>query len=335
MACKIAFFDAKQYDRIFFDEWNKKYDFELNYFTPCFNKQTALLAKGHDIVCLFIKDVVNRETIEILEGYGVKLIALRCAGYNNVDLRSAYRRIRIVRVPKYSPYAIAEHACSLMLALNRKIHKSYNRTRDANFSINGLLGFDMHGKTAGVIGTGKIGRCLIEILKGFGMKVLAFDRYPDRLYAENRQLEYVDLKEIYRSCDILSLHCPLTAETHHLIDNQAIKSMKKNVMIINTGRGELIETLALVEGVKSRHIGAVGLDVYEGENEYFFEDHSGSIICDDLLARLLTFPNVIVTSHQAFFTKEALYNIAQTTYENIQAYLNGEVLSNEICYEEG
>jgi D-lactate dehydrogenase len=238
-----------------------------------------------------------------------------------------------MRVPEYSPYAVAEHAVALMMSLNRKIHKAYNRTRDNNFSLNGLLGFDMHAKTAGVIGTGKIGRILIKILKGFGMNVIAYDLYPNKAMEEETGFKYVDLKTVYKESDIISLHCPLTKETYHLINEEALNAMKNNIMLINTGRGKLIDTKALIDALKSKKIGFAGLDVYEEENEYFFEDFSGSVISDDTLARLLTFNNVIISSHQAFFTREAMESIAKTTLQNIKDFLENKLLANEICYK--
>jgi len=305
----------------------------MKYFKGHLNQDTADLAKGFEIICAFVNDIIDQPTINQLAKHGVKLIALRSAGYNNIDLKAAYQKIRVVRVPGYSPYAVAEHAVALMLALNRKIHKAYYRTRDGNFSINGLMGFDMHGKTAGVIGTGLIGRCLIDILKGFGMEVLAFDKYPNPGQAKEKGFSYVELETLYQRSDIISLHCPLTTETQHMINHESIEMMKPGVMIINTSRGKLINTESLIKGLKSGKIGAAGLDVYEEEGDYFFEDYSGSLISDDVLARLLTFPHVLITSHQGFFTKEALKNIAETTLSNIRAFINNDQLVNEVCYQ--
>ncbi len=332
---RIAFFDTKPYDREFFEQANSQYDFDIKYFKNHLNKDTSYLVQGFNAVCAFVNDTVDKDVINILKQEGVKLIALRCAGYNNVDLRAAYENINIVRVPEYSPYAVSEHAVALMLGLNRKIYRAYYRTRDNNFSINGLLGFDMHGKTAGVIGTGKIGKCLISILKGFGMNIICFDLYPDQSYAKNAGVTYVSLAQLYEKADIISLHCPLTPQTRYMINEESISSMKDGVMIINTGRGKLIKTQALIEGLKSRKIGGAGLDVYEEESNYFFEDFSSSMIGDDTLARLLTFPNVLITSHQGFFTKEALTNIARTTLDNVVEFFNGGYLKNEICYHCG
>lgn len=329
---KIFFYDSKPYDEKVFKQSNEKYNFEIEYFDGHLNYKTVSLSKGYDAVCCFVNDKVDKKVISILKKTGIKLVALRSAGYNNVDLKSAYGNIHVVRVPAYSPYAVAEHAVALMLSLNRKTHRAYYRTRDRNFSINGLLGFDMHSKTLGVLGTGKIGKCLINIALGFGMKVVAFDKFKDEDYAKEKGFKYVELEQLYRKSDIISLHCPLNSETYHLVNEQSIKKMKKGVIIINTSRGKIIETESLLKALKSGHIGSAGLDVYEEESEYFFEDFSNSMIEDDTLARLLTFPNVLVTSHQAFFTKEALENIANTTLENIKEYFNGGFLKNEICY---
>ncbi len=330
---KIAFFDTKPYDRKSFDEVNKDFGFDITYFDAHLKPQTVELSTGFDAVCAFVNDTLNKEVIAHFIEQRIKIIGLRCAGYNNVDFKAAYGKMHVVRVPAYSPYAVAEHAAALMLTLNRKTHKAYNRTRDGNFSINGLLGFDMHDKIAGIIGTGKIGRCLVSILRGFGMRVLAFDAYPDNKYAKLSGISYVSLDEIYERSDIISLHCPLNKETEYMIDARTIDRMKKGVMIINTGRGKLIHTGALIEGLKSGKIGSAGLDVYEEESEYFFEDKSQEMIIDDILARLFTFPNVLITSHQGFFTAEALHNIAQTTLNNFKEFFEGGGLKNEICYK--
>ncbi len=329
---KIAFFDAKPFDKTSFDEIKKDFGFDLFYFDAHLNLQTVELTAGFDAVCAFVNDTLDGGVIHHLVEHGVQIIGLRCAGYNNVDFKAAYGKIHVVRVPAYSPYAVAEHAAALMMSLNRKTHKAYHRTRDGNFSIHGLLGFDMHGKTAGIVGTGKIGRCLISILKGFGMQILAYESAPDEAYAKEAGIAYVPLEELYRRSDILSLHCPLTKDTEHMIDERAIRRMKKGVMVINTGRGKLIDTQALINGLKSGTVGYAGLDVYEEESEYFFEDKSTEMITDDILARLLTFPNVLVTSHQAFFTQEALHNIAQTTLNNFKEFFDGGFLPNEVCY---
>jgi len=333
MGKRIAFFDTKPYDKKSFTDVNKAFGFDITYFEAHLNAQTASLVGNIDGVCAFVNDTIDCAVIEQLIARGVKIIGLRCAGYNNVDFKAAFNKLHVAHVPAYSPYAVAEHAAALMLSLNRKIHKAYCRTRDGNFSINGLLGFDMHGKTAGVIGTGKIGRCLIAILKGFGMNVLAFDAYPDEAYAKTSGISYVTLEEIYMKSDIISLHCPLNKDTERMIDAKSLRKMKKGIMIINTSRGKLIDTQALISGLKSGHIGAAGLDVYEEETEYFFEDKSSEPITDDTLARLMTFPNVLITSHQAFFTQEALENIAHTTLSNFKEFFDGGYLKYEICYK--
>jgi len=329
---KIAFFDAKPYDKVSFNAIANEYEFEITWFDARLSPQTAALGENFDAVCAFVNDVVDAPVINQLAKQGVKIIGLRCAGYNNVDFKAAYEKIHVVRVPAYSPYAVAEHAVALMMTLNRKTHKAYNRTRDGNFNINGLIGFDMHGKTAGIIGAGKIARCLIAILKGFGMNVLAYDPRPDEEYASNNGFKFVPLKEVFSDSDIISLHCPLTPETDKIVNASSIAAMKKGVMIINTGRGKLIDTRALIDGLKSGQIGAAGLDVYEEESEYFFEDRSAELITDDILARLMTFPNVLVTSHQGFLTREALNNIASTTLDNFKEFFAGDFLKNEICY---
>jgi len=329
---KIAFFDAKPYDIVSFDEVNKSYGFEIKYFPGHITRDNACLSNDYDALCIFVNDIVDKSIVDILLQGKIQVIALRCAGYNNVDLKAIYGKIHAVRVPAYSPYAVAEHATALMMALNRKVHRAYHRVRDGNFSINGFLGFDMHGKTIGVVGAGKIGRCMIAIARGFGMEVLVYDNYKDEAYAKAQGIRYAELDELYRKADIITLHCPLTPGTNHMIDAAAIDQMKPGVMVINTGRGKLIDTMALIGGLKSGKIGAAGLDVYEEESTYFFEDFSASMISDDVLARLLTFPNVLVTSHQAFFTKEALHNIADTTLSNIKEFFAGGYLKNEICY---
>ena len=330
---KIFFYDTKPYDHQSFDRANKEYNYNIQYFNGHLNDNTACLSQGYNVVCPFVNDVLDKKTLDVLKDCGVELIALRSAGYNNVDLKAAYEKIHVVRVPAYSPYAVAEHAMALILSLNRKTHRAYYRTRDGNFSINGLLGFDLYEKTIGIIGIGKIGKCLINIALGFGMKVIAYDKFADEKYAKERGFKYVTLEELYKKSDIISLHCPLLKETYHLINEESIKQMKKGVIIINTSRGKIIDTESLIKGLKDKQIGAAGLDVYEEESDYFFEDFSSEMISDDMLARLLTFPNVLVTSHQAFFTQEALTNIANTTLENIKEYFDGGYLKNEICYK--
>lgn len=328
---KIAFFSTKSYDEQSFNERNKEFGFEIKYFKGNLNKNNVILTQGVDAVCIFVNDVANEEVINALAENGVKLIALRCAGFNNVDLVAAARvGIKVVRVPAYSPYAVAEYTVALMLSLNRKIHRASWRTKDGNFSLHGLMGFDMRGKTVGVIGTGKIAKILIHILKGFGMNILAYDPFPDHNFAREEKILYVSLDELYHSSDIISLHCPLTEQTKYIINDYSISKMKDGVMIINTGRGQLIHTNALIEGLKNKKIGSAGLDVYEEEGDYFFEDKSDRIIDDDVLARLLSFNNVIVSSHQAFFTQEAMGNIATTTLQNLKDFMNDKPLVNEV-----
>lgn len=330
MAYKIAFFGAKPYDIASFDKVNEKYNYDIRYYKGHLNPNNLVLTQDADAVCIFVNDTADAAVIDTMVNNGVKLLALRCAGFNNVDLKAAKGKLPVVRVPAYSPYAVAEYSLALMLSLNRKIHRAYWRTRDGNFSLNGLMGFDMHGKTIGIIGMGKIAKILIRMLKGFGMRILAYDLYPDMKFAEEESFSYVSLDELYRESDIISLHCPLTDQTKYMIDKNSIDKMKEGVMIINTGRGQLINTNDLIEGLKEKKIMAAGLDVYEEEGEYFYEDKSDKIIDDDVLARLLSFNNVIVTSHQAFFTKEALHNIAETTLRNIDDFRHHRPLVNEV-----
>lgn len=310
---KFAFFDVKQYDIASFDKYNGKDGLSFKYFETRLTPDTVQLARGFDGICVFVNDILNREVLEKLYEYGVKMIALRCAGFNNVDLDYCRGKFKIFRVPAYSPYAVAEHAMALLLTSIRRIHKAYIRTRDFNFSLNNLTGFDLHGKTVGVIGTGKIGRVFIDICKGFGMKILAYDKFP----YEAQGFEYVTLERLFSESDVISLHCPLTEETNHIINAESISKMKKGVVILNTSRGALIDAESLLEGIKERKIGAACLDVYEEEAGVFFNDVSGHILSDDILARLLSMPNVIITSHQGFLTEEALSNIAETTVSNI------------------
>lgn len=330
MAYKIAFFGAKPYDIASFDKVNEKYNYDIRYYKGHLNPNNVVLTQDTDVVCIFVNDTADAAVIDAMVDNGVKLLALRCAGFNSVDLKAAKGKLPVVRVPAYSPYAVAEYSLALMLSLNRKIHRAYWRTRDGNFSLNGLMGFDMHGKTIGIIGTGKIAKILIRLLKGFGMRILAYDLYPDMKFAGEEGISYVSLDELYRESDIISLHCPLTDQTKYMIDKDSIDKMKEGVMIINTGRGQLINTNDLIEGLKEKKIAAAGLDVYEEEGEYFYEDKSDKIIDDDVLARLLSFNNVIVTSHQAFFTKEALHNIAETTLQNIEDFRCHRPLVNEV-----
>ena len=326
---KIAFFDAKDYDKNSFIKSNINEEFEINYYDTRLTEETVRLADGYDVVCVFVNDDINRKVIDALTKMNVKLIALRCAGYNNVDIEYAYEKIHVVRVPAYSPYAVAEHAMALLLTSIRRIHKAYIRTKDFNFSLSGLTGFDLHGKTVGVVGTGKIGRIFIDICKGFGMNVIAYDKFP----AEGSKIEYVTLDEIWERSDIISFHCPLTDENRHMVNEDSIAKMKKGVVLINTSRGALIDVEALVEGIKQRKIGAACLDVYEEESNVFFHDYSNHIVDDDTLARLISMPNVIVTSHQAFLTEEALTNIADTTLDNVKEFFAKEYSKNEICYK--
>jgi D-lactate dehydrogenase len=329
---KIAFFDTKPYDQKAFETLNKTYQFKIDYFESRLKEASVSLTKDYDVVCVFVRDDINNNVVDKLAENGVKLIALRCAGYNNVDFEAAEGKIKVVRVPAYSPYAVAEFGVGLMMTLNRKLHKAYTRTREANFSLNGLTGFDVHGKTIGIIGTGKIAKIFIQILKGFGTKIVAYDVYPDAKAAEELGYEYVDLDALYKSSDVISLHCPLTKETHHIINQESIRKMKDGVMLLNTGRGKLIDTIALIEGLKNKKIGSAGLDVYEEEEAYFYEDYSTKVIDDDTLSRLIMFPNVLITSHQAFLTKEALANIAETTLESIEQFGTNQKLTHEIAY---
>lgn len=319
----VAVFDTKQYDILGFEKYTSD-DVSFKFFETKITEDTAKLAKGFDAVVVFVNDTINKSVIDQLCEYGVKLIALRCAGFNNVDLEYAKGKIPVVRVPAYSPYAVAEHTMALLLTSLRRIHKAYNRTREFNFSLNGFTGFDLHGKTIGVVGTGKIGKIFINICKGFGMNVIAYDLYPDR----SADINYVSLDELFEKSDIISLHCPLTEENMYLINKDTIAKMKKGVFILNTSRGKLIDAEALLEGIKEKKVGAACLDVYEDENDIFFKDYSGHILQDDVLARLISMPNVIITSHQAFLTEEALDNIAKTTVDNITEFFKNKNLIN-------
>ncbi|MDD6177204.1 MAG: 2-hydroxyacid dehydrogenase [Ruminobacter sp.] len=330
---KIVFFGTHSYDRHAFTDMNiaENFGFELVYHRSFLDVNNADETHGAKAVCIFVNDRADREVLTKLKDCGVELLALRCAGFNNVDLEAAKDLgIRVVRVPAYSPHAIAEHVIALILTLNRKTHRAYTRTRDGNFSLHGLMGFDLYGKTAGVIGTGKIARVLIGILKGFGLNVIAYDIFEDQEYAKSAGIKYVSLNELYAKSDIISLNCPLTPENKYLINKDSIAKMKKGVMIINTGRGPLINSEALVEGLKSGQVGAAGLDVYEEEHDYFYQDRSDHIIVDDNLSRLISFNNVLITSHQAFFTKEAMDNIVHTTLQNVSDYFEGKELVNEV-----
>lgn len=328
---KIAFFDAKPYELPSFQKYGKLHHVEFKFLETRLSPDTVSLAAGFDGVCVFVNDVVNAQVIDALHALGVHFIALRCAGYNNVDIRHAYGKLHVFHVPVYSPYAVAEHAMAMLLTSIRRIHKAYIRTKDFNFSLTGLTGFDLHGKTVGVVGTGRIGRVFIDICRGFGMQVIAYDKFP----AEGGDIAYVTLDELFARSDIISLHCPLTGETHHIINEASLPLLKKGVVIINTSRGALIDAEALLSGIKQRIIGAACLDVYEEEADIFFHDFSGHIIEDDTLARLISMPNVLVTSHQAFLTEEALENIAETTVGNIESYARDGTCAGELCYDCG
>lgn len=332
---KIAFFDTKPYDRPSFDKYGKEHGVTFKYFETKLNEDTVYLARGYDGVCAFVNDTINAEVIDRLNEMNVNIIALRCAGFNNVDMKHAFGRIHVLRVPAYSPYAVAEHTMALLLTSIRRIHKAYIRTKDFNFSLAGLTGFDLHGKTVGVIGTGKIGRIFIDICRGFGMKVLAYDKFPAKDLDNGDTIRYVELDQLFENSDIISLHCPLTEETNHIISREALGKCKNGVVILNTSRGALVDAEALLEGIKSRKVGAACLDVYEEESDFFFEDFSGHIMEDDTLARLITMPNVIVTSHQAFLTAEALENIAETTVINIVDFSCTGQCPNELCFRCG
>lgn len=323
---KTAMFDTREYDIPGFERYGKENGIDFTFFEAKLNADTVPLANGFDAVCVFVNDTVDEAVIKKLCKFGIKVIALRCAGFNNVDLRYANGKIRILRVPAYSPQTVAEHAMALLLCSIRRIHKAYIRTRNFNFSVNDFTGFELKGKTVGVIGTGKIGKEFIKICNGFGMNVLAYDVFPDK----NVCAEYVALEDIFSKSDIISLHCPLTRENEYMINENSISKMKNGVVILNTSRGALIDTEALINGIKIKKIGAACLDVYEEESDVFFEDFSGHIVQDDTLARLISMPNVIVTSHQAFLTKEALGNIAETTCDNLKKYFDGKI-QNEIC----
>ena len=326
---KLAFFDTKSYDVPGFDRYAVPAGIEIKYYEPNLNRDTVTLANGFDAVCVFVNDTVDAEVVEKLYHMGVKAIALRCAGFNNVDIKACEGKLRVFRVPAYSPHAVAEHAMALLLTINRRTHKAYIRTRDFNFSLQGLAGFDLYGKTVGVIGTGKIGRVFADICKGFGMNILAYDKFP----AADSGLNYVELPELFAKSDIISLHCPLTDETRHIINADSIAQMKKGVTIINTSRGALVNTEDLINGIKEKQVGAACLDVYEEEGDLFYEDYSGHIVEDDKLVRLIAMPNVIVTSHQAFLTNEALDNIASTTVNNLTRFFGGNPdTSTEVCY---
>lgn len=322
---RLAFFDTKPYDRLYFDKWSNGY--EIEYFEGRLTPRTAGLTAGFDAVCAFVNDEINAQVIDVLYQNHIGVLVMRCAGYSNVDLRAAQSKIKVLRVPAYSPFAVAEHAMALLLTLNRKLHKAYFRTRDFNFNITGLTGMDLHGKTVGVIGTGRIGQEFIHICQGFGMKILAFDKFPNYDLGVN----YVNLDRLFRESDVISLHCPLTKETYHLLDHNAFSIMKDGAFVINTSRGALIDSGALLEALNSGKLGGAGLDVYEEEAGIFYEDRSQSAVKDEILSLLLTRPNVLITSHQAFLTWEALENIAKVTLQNLDDYFAGKALKNEVA----
>ena len=332
---KIVFFDAKPYDKPSFEKYGEEFGLKFKYFETKLNEDTVGLAAGYDAVCVFVNDTVNASVIDRLCELGVKTVALRCAGFNNVDMKHAFGKIHVVRVPAYSPYAVAEHAMAMLLTSVRRIHKAYIRTRDFNFSLSGMTGFDLHGKTMGIIGTGRIGRVFTDICRGFEMRVLAYDKFPTAGYEDGENIKYVELDELFRDSDIISLHCPLTEDTYHIIDAESIAKCRRGVVLINTSRGALVDAEALLEGIKARKVGAACLDVYEEESDFFFEDFSGHILDDDILARLISMPNVIVSSHQAFLTEEALSNIAEATVKNLIDIQKNGKCENELCYRGG
>lgn len=327
---RIAFFSTKSYDLLHFEKLAEKKGHEINFYEDYLSVKTVSLCQGHQAVCVFVNDKITRRVAEKLSEYGVRIIALRCAGFNNVDLKATRDQgIKVVRVPAYSPEAVAEHAVALLLTLNRKTHKAFNRVRDSNFSIEGLTGFNLHKKTVGVIGTGAIGRAFCRIMLGFGCRVLAMDPFPSD-EVENLGVSYVEKEELFHKSDIISLHCPLTPQTHHLINEETIPLLKRGVAIINSSRGPLIDTLEVIRALKKGKIGMLGIDVYEQEEPIFFKDLSDEVIQDDILMRLMTFPNVLITSHQAFLTEEALEQIAETTFRNLESFSKGEDLVNEV-----
>lgn len=322
---KTAIFDIHDFEKDIFTLKNEQFHHDLTFIDSKLTPETASLASGFPCVCPFVNDKLTSKTLKQLKDGGTKLLALRSAGFNHVDLKEATELgLKVMRVPEYSPYSVAEHAVALILTLNRKTHRAYNRVREGNFSLSGLVGFDLHGKKVGVIGTGRIGKVFTKIMRGFGCEVLLNDLFPDEAFARETGSRYCDILELYQSCDIISLHTPLTATTLHIIGREALSHMKKGVMLINTGRGGLIDTPELIRGLKSGHIGTAGLDVYEEEAGIFFQDLSGKILNDDILTRLMTFPNVLITSHQAFLTQEALSNIVETTLKNISAFEMGK-----------
>lgn len=326
---KIAFFDTKPYDKKWFDEYKEMYNIEIKYYEEKLNEHTAFIAKGCDGVCAFVNDTINKEVIDSLYDLNIKTLALRCAGYNNVDLKYAKDKLTVLHVPVYSPYAVAEHTMALLLTLNRKTHRAYIRTKEHNFNISGLEGFDLHQKTIGVIGTGRIGRTFIDVCSGFKTKIIAYDPKP----LKDTDINYVSLDEIFEKSDIISLHCPLTKDTFNIINKQSLNKMKKGVFIINTSRGPLVNSEDLLSAIREKKVGGAALDVYDEETDFFFEDLSGKIITDEILTGLISMPNVIITSHQAFLTNEALQAIAITTLENLSETFKGLNCENEIYYK--
>ena len=331
---RIAVYSTKPYDRKALEEANERHGHELTFLEARLQQNTAALADGHDAVCAFVNDQIGTDVVHQLADQGVELLTLRSAGFNHVDIDAAAERgVTVVRVPAYSPYAVAEHTVGLMIAVNRRLHRAYNRVRDGNFALEGLLGFDLRSKRVGIIGTGKIGQITARILRGFGCSLRAYDPYPND-EVRDYGVRYVDLDTLFAECDVISLHCPLTPDTHHIINAESIAKMKDGVMIVNTSRGPLLDTVAAIEGLKSGKIGNLALDVYEEEGDLFFEDLSDQVITDDVFSRLLTFPNVLITAHQAFFTREAMTNIAQTTLTNISAFADGKLSGNELTPKE-
>lgn len=326
---KVACFSSQPYDQQFLSQHSESTELQWTFFESKLCSHTLGLAEGHQAVCCFVNDELDRACLEGLSARGIQTVALRCAGFNNVDLKAcAELAVRVARVPAYSPHAVAEHTVALLLCLNRKLHKSYNRVREGNFALNGLLGFDLHGKTVGVVGTGKIGSVVVDILKGFGCRVLAYDPYPSR-----KDIDYVELPELLERSRVVTLHSPLTPETHHLIGPEALAQMQPGTLLVNTSRGGLVDTSAVIDSLKHGHLGGLAIDVYEEEGDLFFHDLSGEVIQDDVFARLLTFPNVVISGHQAFFTREALTAISETTVSNLLSLLSGTECPNEVDWD--
>lgn len=328
---KIAFFSTQPYDRKLFENASEKHDFE--FFETRLRAQTVNLTNGYDGVCVFVNDKLEEDVIRGISENGVKLIALRCAGFNNVDLKAAKKyNVKVLRVPAYSPEAVAEHALALMMTLARKTHKAYNRVRDSNFSLVNLTGFTIHGKTIGIIGTGQIGQAFCRIIAGMGAKIVAYDKYPSDAM-KKLGVAYKEMDKVLQESDIISLHCPLTPETHHIINQETLRKMKKGAMLINTSRGKLVDTLSVIDALKSEHLGSLAIDVYEEEEKLFFRDLSEKIIRDDQISRLMIFPNVLITAHQGFFTQESLNQIKETTIKNFDDFENGIESKNEVSCE--